>query len=163
MLSACHHRIERQCLTLRRLVAHLTAHGLDADARTAAAAVLRYFDTAARDHHADEEVDLFPALLESMAGSDPVCIRELVDVLTAEHRALEDHWQRLRPTLAGIAAGEPLPLARDDVDSWLALYEGHIAREDHELLPMAARILDDDALDRIGQAMRKRRGVGRVD
>lgn len=37
---------------------------------------MRYFDTAAR-HHEDEEQDLFPALLESMAGSDAVCLREL--------------------------------------------------------------------------------------
>ena len=72
MLSACHLRIEHQCSTLRRLVPHLLARGADAEARAAAASVLRYFETAAKDHHADEEVDLFPALIESMAGSDAV-------------------------------------------------------------------------------------------
>jgi len=83
MLSACHARIERQCATLRRLVPHLAAHGTDADARAAAAAVMRYFDTSAVHHHADEEADLFPALLEAIPGSDPVCLRELVDALPA--------------------------------------------------------------------------------
>ena len=77
MLSACHFRIERQCATLRRLVPHLATHGADTEARTAAANVMRYFDTSAKHHHADEEEDLFPALIESMAGSDPVCLREL--------------------------------------------------------------------------------------
>src|SRR3546814_7605088 len=77
MLAACHIRIERQCATLRRLAAHLTEHGADADARTAAMHVMRYFDTAAVQHHADEEVDLFPMLIESMAGSDAVCIRNM--------------------------------------------------------------------------------------
>ena len=38
MLSACHHRIEQQCATLRRLVPHLAAHGADFEARTAAIA-----------------------------------------------------------------------------------------------------------------------------
>ena len=78
MLSACHHRVERQCATLRRLVAHLATRGADADAAAAAAAVLRYFDSAAKDHHADEEQDLFPALIESMAEIGRASCRERV-------------------------------------------------------------------------------------
>jgi hemerythrin-like domain-containing protein len=39
------------------------------------------------------------------------------------------------------------------------LYEQHIAREEAELLPMATRLLSDVELDRIGLAMRSRRGV----
>ena len=159
MLSACHGRVLQQCATLRRLVPHLAKHGADADARIAAAAVLRYFDTAAQDHHADEEADLFPALIESMAGSDAVCIRALVDALTADHRALDLHWQRLRIVLLQIEAGTARPLASADVEAFVALYAQHIAREDSELLPMAARLLDDEALDRVGKAMRERRGI----
>lgn len=163
MLSACHHRVERQCTTLSRLVEHLPRHGVDDDARGAAAAVLRYFDSAAKDHHADEEADLFPALLESMAGSDAVCLREMTASLVAEHRALELHWQGLRPVLERIAAGEPAALAAGDVEPMISLYERHMAREDGELLPMAARLLDDDALQRIGRAMRERRGIASID
>ena len=159
MLSACHHRVERQCTTLRRLVPHLATNGTDADARIAAAAVMRYFDTAAMDHHADEEVDLFPALLESMAGSDAVCIRELIGALTLDHRALESHWQRLRPVLHRIEAGAGVSLTATDVAPFISLYEQHMAREESELLPMAARLLGDEALDRIGRAMRARRGI----
>ena len=81
LLSACHGRISRQCATLERLSRHLPAHGSDAAAQTAAASVLRYFDTAAVHHHEDEEEDLFPALIESMAGSDAVCLHALVDGL----------------------------------------------------------------------------------
>ncbi|MBP6465304.1 MAG: hemerythrin domain-containing protein, partial [Rubrivivax sp.] len=121
MLSACHHRVERQCETLRRLVAHVASHGPDDDARVAAAAVMRYFDTAARDHHADEETDLFPALVESMAGSDAACIRELVDSLTLDHRALESRWQRLRVMLQSIAAGDPVHLDSAYVESFIRL------------------------------------------
>lgn len=159
MLSACHGRVLHQGATLRRLVPHLARHGADEDARIAAAAVLRYFDTAAKDHHADEETDLFPALIESMAGSDAVCIRELIQALTADHRALESHWQRLRVVLQQIAAGTVLPLVSAEVEAFVVLYEQHIAHEEGELLPMAARLLDDDALDRVGKAMRERRGI----
>jgi len=159
MLAACHGRVEQQCATLRRLVPHVAAQGADADARTAAAAVLRYFDTAAQDHHADEEVDLFPALIDSMAGSDAVCLRELIEALTADHRQLEAGWQRVRRVLVRIAVGDSATLDAAAVEALVGLYEQHIAREESELLPMAARLLSVEALERIGRAMRARRGV----
>jgi hemerythrin-like domain-containing protein len=163
MLSACHFRIERQCATLRRLVPHLASHGADVQARTAAANVMRYFDTSAKHHHDDEEEDLFPALIESMAGSDPVCLRELTEGLTAEHRELEAQWRRVRAVLERVVAGDSVSLASEDVEALVGLYERHIEREEHELLPMAARLLSDDDLERVGRAMRKRRGIDLVD
>src|SRR5512132_2903244 len=117
MLSACHSRIERQCATLRRLVPHVAAHGASEEARTAAANVMRYFDSSALQHHADEEEDLFPALLESMAGSDAVCLRDLTDALKADHRALDADWQRVRAALEKIAAGTSARLPPDDVEA----------------------------------------------
>ena len=159
MLSACHARIEQQCSTLRRLQSHLPGHGADDQARAAAAGVMRYFDLAASQHHEDEERDLFPALLESMAGSDPVCLRELTASLAAEHQELEAAWRRMRAVLERVAAGEAVTLSPEQVDAFVDLYARHIEREEQELLPMAARLLGDDELDRIGRAMRERRGI----
>lgn len=158
MLSACHARIERQCSTLRRLAPHLARYGADGEARAAAANVMRYFDTSALHHHADEEEDLFPALIEATAGSDPVCLRGLTTGLAAEHRELEALWQRVRAVLERVVAGERILLESDHVEALVALYERHIAREESELLPMAARLLSDDDLERVGRAMRERRG-----
>lgn len=163
MLAACHLRVHSQCRTLQRLVPHLAAHGADRQAREAAVAVMRYFDTAARHHHDDEEVDLFPALLESMAGSDAVCLRELTAALVADHRSLEAGWRQLRRVLEGVAAGTALPLPPDAVQAFVGQYERHIAREEAELLPLASRLLDDTTLDRIGLAMRTRRGAADAD
>ncbi|HSW08742.1 hemerythrin domain-containing protein [Aquabacterium sp.] len=160
MLAACHQRIEGQCATLQRLVPHLLVQGADADAQAAASAVMRYFDTAARHHHADEEVDLFPALIESMAGSDAVCLREMTAALTREHRELESHWHALRQVLDELAAGRAAVLDPASVSAFTGLYARHMAREEEELLPMAARLLSDAELDRIGLAMRARRGLG---
>jgi len=160
MLGECHRRVERQCATLQRLAAHLAAQRADAPAREAAAAVMRYFDTAAPNHHADEEDDLFPALLEAMAGSDAVCLRQMIASLLAEHRELDRRWAGLRRSLQPLAAGGDAALSSDDVRDFVALYERHIAREEGELLPMAARLLGDAELQRIGDAMRARRGLG---
>ena len=159
MLLACHERIGHRCATLRRLPAHVAAHGADQAARTAAANLMRYFDTSARQHHADEETDLFPALIESMAGSDAVCLREIVEGLTADHGMLEAGWRRVRTALEKVVAGVPQIPAAEDVDALVGLYERHIEREERELLPMAARLLGDEALERIGRAMRARRGL----
>lgn len=157
MLAACHGRVQAQCATLRRLAAHLTTHGADSQAQDAAAAVMRYFDTSALHHHADEEVDLFPALIESMAGSDAVCLRELTASLTAEHRQLEQRWRALRARLEQVAHADATTLTDEEVHGFIAQYERHIEREETEVLPMAGRLLGDAELDRIGLAMRARR------
>lgn len=158
MLAACHTRVEKQCQTLTRLQAHLLTQGSDAAAREAASAVMRYFDTAAKHHHEDEEQDLFPALLDAMAGSDAVCIRELTRGLMAEHRQLEGLWSAMREKLEAIAEGDAVLLGADEVGDFVSAYRSHILREDSELLPMAARLLGDAPLQHIGQAMRARRG-----
>ena len=159
MLAACHLRVQDQCATLLRLVPHIAAHGSDRPAREAATAVMRYFDTSARHHHDDEERDLFPALLESMAGSDAVSLRDITAALTAEHRELEARWKDLRAVLVQVAAGQAAPLLQDDVGGFARLYERHIMREESELLPMAQRLLGTAELDRIGLAMRMRRAL----
>ncbi len=158
MLAACHTRVDKQCHTLQRLQAHLPLHGSDVAAQEAAGAVLRYFESAARHHHEDEEQDLFPALHEAMAGSDAVCIRQLTDALRAEHRALEARWAQLRPVLQAVAEGDAAALPAQAVKAFVEGYRAHIAREDQELLPMAERLLGEEALAQIGRAMRARRG-----
>ncbi len=159
MLAACHGRVQHQCETLHRLLGHVHTHGADRAAQEAARAVLRNFDTAARHHHEDEELDLFPALLESMAGSDAVCLRELTAALCADHRLLEKDWAALRPPLQHLVEGQPATLPQADVMCFVQRYAQHIEREEAELLPMAAQLLSDAELDRIGLAMRSRRGV----
>lgn len=163
MLAACHIRIQHQCDVLQRLAAHLPEHGSDEQAQTAATAILRYFDTAALDHHADEENDLFPALLESVAGSDPVCIRDMIDKLCQEHRELEAAWRSLRKDLQRIAQGQAVTLTAQRVDTFVRQYLAHIQFEDEELLPMADRLLGNVDITRLGEAMRQRRGIKAID
>lgn len=162
MLAACHGRVQQQCETLERLCTHLRQHGADLAAQQAARAVLRYFDTAARHHHDDEELDLFPALLEALAASDAVCLRELTASLSADHRRLETRWAHLRRQLLQVAEAGAATLAAADVAAFVQHYQQHIGREESELLPMARRLLGDVELDRIGLAMRARRGVADV-
>lgn len=159
LFAANHRRVQARVQALQRLAPQLGAHGADPQVREAALALLRGLDHAVREQHEEEERLLFPALLESMAGSDAVCLRELTDALTADHHALEQHWRRLRSRLDQLAAGAAATLPADELQAFVGLYERHLAREGAELLPMAARLLDDAALAHIGLALRARRGA----
>lgn len=159
LLSAGHGRIEAHCASLRRLVERRLARGVDQEARSTAVALLRNFDSAAAHHHADEENDLFPVLIESMAGSDGICLREMIDGLNADRRALAACWRQLRRVLERIAAGEQVPLPADDVEALADLRERHIEREERAFLPMAVPLLSNDDLARVGRATLKRRGI----
>jgi hemerythrin-like domain-containing protein len=155
LLAACHGRIRRQLATLERLQRHLPEHGCDADARAAATGILRYFDTAALNHHADEEESLFPRLRAELPGRAD----GLMDELERQHRTLAANWRHLRPLLAGIAAGARANLSPKQVTGVRAAYEAHIAKEEDSLFPLAAQALDAPTLAAIGREMTARRGI----
>jgi hemerythrin-like domain-containing protein len=154
LLAACHRRIERQLASLDRLRRHLPEHHADADARSAARAILRYFDAAAPHHHADEESSLFPRL----AAAAPE-IATITGSLQREHRRLDAQWRKLRPLLAAIATGNGAFLPPKGVAAFAAAYTAHLRREEADVLPAAAELLDAAALQAIGQEMAQRRDV----
>lgn len=154
MLSACHLRIRKQLATLARLERHLPEHGHDDDARAAARAILRYFDTAAVHHHEDEESSLLPRLV----GRVPEA-RVLSERLLREHGELADRWRRLRPLLSGIAAGRRAVLPPKLVHEIATAYHAHIEIEESELIPLARKALSADEIATIGREMAGRRGV----
>ena len=157
MLSACHDRIDERCELLHRLVAHLDCKGCDDQARQAATGVLRYFDTAGQHHHADEEEDLFPALV---ATGHPAAA-PLVAQLRAEHAQMSRAWEHLRVTLATVAAGAAGALDTGAVEDFTKLYRDHIAHEERALFPLASDLLGEHAIRAMGARMAERRGVKR--
>lgn len=155
MLIACHGRIEAQCDTLRKLMEHLPIHGNDVQAGQAARAILRYFDTAGRHHHEDEERDLFPHLL---ATHNPAA-RALIAQLQNEHLGMDAAWQRLRPPLLDIAEARSAKLDKKIAVKFIEVHVQHIAIENGQLLPLAATILNARQLRTLGDNMAARRGV----
>jgi len=156
-LAGCNQRLLRHCATLRRLALYLGECGFDADARAANGQLLRFFDHVLPLHHASQEKELFPALLESMAGSDAVCLRELGDGLAGQHRELWRLWLRLRPALLDLASGRAGALPVQEVEAFIGHCQACVALEDGELLPMAARLLSDGQLAQLDAAMHRRR------
>ena len=155
VLEACHGRIARQCDTLDKLLAHLPAHGVDAQAQQAARAVLTYFDTAAVHHHDDEERNLFPLL--EQAGAPGAC--DLVETLTLEHDELALLWRHLRLQLAQIAEGGAAALDETLTRRFIEFNRAHLEFENTHVLPLARQVLGVAEIERLGRAMAARRGV----
>ncbi|HEX5364652.1 MAG TPA: hemerythrin domain-containing protein [Gallionella sp.] len=156
MLHACHGKILRQCDTLQKLAAHLAQHGCDTQARQAAQGILRYFDTAGQFHHQDEEENLFPSL---RAGDSAPQLDALLQRLLGEHVVMLAAWAELRDMLRQLAEGANVPLSDALLARFIRSYREHIALEEAELLPLAARLLNAAQTRQIGMSMAARRGA----
>ena len=159
LLAELHGRLQGQCDALLRLQGQVTAAGASDTVHSAAGALRRHFDRLTGRLHQDEEQDLFPALLESMAGSDAICIRQMIDARVEEHREIEARWLAIRQWLEQVEAGFAGLPARGTVEAFVDLYRSHLMQEDGELLPMAERLLSEEALAQIGEGMRRRHGT----
>lgn len=160
MWMGCHRRIERQLKTLAKLPAHLADKGVDAEASTAAQAILRYFEKSGPHHHEDEDRDLFPLLeMRITDASDLARFRELRERLEADHKRMEVIWARLRKPLHGIADGIARPLDAGDVETFRAIYRTHIPAEDGNIPGLVKRYISAADLETLGRSMAARRGV----
>jgi hemerythrin-like domain-containing protein len=152
MLLACHVRMRRQLATLARLQRHLPANGVDAEARAAANAIIRYFDRAAPDHHADEDRSVLPRLAARAPALAP-----LVESIGREHLELMRRWRKMRPLLSSIAAGTNQALPPRLVREVCEGYAIHLEREETQVFPHAREHLDAAAIEAIGREFAARR------
>jgi iron-sulfur cluster repair protein YtfE (RIC family) len=154
MLEACHERVHRTLDLLVRLQAHMQGHGADDQARQAASDVLRYFDIAAPLHHQDEELHVFPLLLQS---SDAETVN-LVSRLQQQHSEMEQRWESVRGKLQG-----GVLLSQEEVRSFVSLYSEHIALEEQVAYPKAIERMSPAVLSSMGKEMSARRTVAASD
>ncbi|KQV87601.1 hemerythrin domain-containing protein [Pelomonas sp. Root1237] len=150
MLAACHERVRRSLDLLQRLHAHVQQHGVDAQARDAAADVLRYFDRAGPAHHEDEERHVLPRLRR--AG-----LTDLADRLHADHVEMGRLWALLREPLLAWTGGRTAPLDGNVLLNYTTHYQAHLAAEDDQAFPIAQSHLDKASLSKIGEEMASRR------
>lgn len=163
LLSDCHRRIEHFLETLIAVQARAGAGALSASDRGALDGALQYFRTAAPRHTADEEESLFPRLRES---ADPAAVHALsvIDELEHDHGEANAHHVAVdmlvrRWLNAGTLAPAESRELGDRLSALRSLYQRHIAVEDRDLFPAAARVLNDDQIGQIGREMAARRGV----
>lgn len=159
VLKHCHDKIRKQLATLEKMPSHCATHGADANAQQGAAAVLRYFDNAAKLHHQDEEQDLFPMLDATAHGVDQAALQALVPELLTEHRHMEILWEPLHAALSAIANGTANSLPATSLHEFTAMYYAHMDKEENTIAPMAKRLFDAAQMAQLGLAMQQRRGI----
>lgn len=161
LLSDCHRRIEHFLTVLVAVEAEAAGGALTSAHRDALEAALRYFAVAAPRHTADEEESLFPRL----RTTDDAGVSEALALVTAlerdhdeadEQHAVVDSLGRRWLTNGRLAPSESAEL-RDRLSRLQSLYRRHIAVEDEQVFPAAARVLDAAQIHEIGQEMAARR------
>ncbi len=160
LLSDCHRRIE-YFLNILLTHADKPSHSLTREQKLEVEQALGYFESAAPRHTADEERSLFPRLRTS---SSPDAARALDTLARLErdhviadrhHQAVDELWRR-RLALEELPPTEMREL-RDRLGVLQAIYREHIAVEDREVFPTAARVLSRHELQEVGREMAGRR------
>lgn len=135
-LDACHRDIQTHLDGLQQLMAQLAQGSVTTSTGKTALDIVHFFSTVARQHHADEEEDLFPDMLKHSSAERVAQIRHLIE----DHFWIEKYWNDLAPLLS--ALGEPghtgqsaelLACARRFVE----LCSRHIAFEESMIYPQA--------------------------
>ena len=157
--SNCHGGILQKLDALDTLPALLAPA---AEARRIASESLEFFDSVVYEHHAEEERELFPAVLSSATrGEEHDRVQALVTQLTREHRDVEAAWERLKPHLKAIAKGHDTQLDADALAALVAHYKGHARFEEASFLPLSKTILgrNSDHMAALGVSMHMRRAL----
>lgn len=117
-----------------------------ARARSVATHTLSFFRKAVYEHHAEEEAELFPAVLGSAAkGEEHDKVQAIVTRLTADHRHIEDAWSTLEPKLKAVAKGHETTLDGADLTRLVDTYYAHARYEENVFLPLSKTILGRNA------------------
>jgi hypothetical protein len=125
-----------------------------ARARKVAEETLKFFPKVVFDHHADEEKELFPAVLAgSTEGAERDQVRKMVNDLTAAHRDIEALWTRLEPELKKVAKGHPADVDVQAVGDLVRKYSMHAKLEEDQFLPLSKQILGRDSPEMSGLAL----------
>ena len=133
-----------------------------AQARRIAADTLAFFREAVFEHHAEEERELFPAVLASATvGEERQRVQAIVNALTAEHRKVESAWARLEPQLKAVAKGHDTTMRGEDLRELVDVYRAHAAYEESVFLPLSQQILGRNAnhLAALGTALHMRHAL----
>jgi hypothetical protein len=111
-------------------------------ARMLAEQTLNLFNGMIAEHHAQEERELFPVVLEhDTRGEEKERVRAITSRLTADHRRFESAWSRIQPALEALVKGHTVDLDGPAVDQLVRDYRGHASFEEESFLPLAQAIL----------------------
>jgi hemerythrin-like domain-containing protein len=163
LMSDCHRRIKKFLSIMITIMRQTHGGSMEANQKAALETCLRYFREAAPNHTMDEEQSLFPRMRNfenDLKASDMQCL----DHLEQEHAEVDiSHHNVDRLGNLWLSQGW---LTSEDSDSFSRalgklslIYKRHIDLEEHQIFPLALKILPDTEVAAIGREMALRRNV----
>ena len=147
-LDVCHQQMQMHLAELAALVRQMETSGVDAKVQRQAGAIEAFFSSAARQHHAEEEKNVFPALLISGNAE----LMAVVHALHQDHGWIEENWLELGPQLRAIAMGNnwfDSDEFKHAAEVFLMLCQEHIALEESLVYPEAKARLAQSVANRV--------------
>lgn len=154
LLKACHKNILAFCDQLEELAQTIESGPIDFKVAGSAGKVYRYFKTAGRHHHDDEEIDIFPLL-----NRTSLKLADRVNRAKQEHLHQDELWATLAPQLANPVAIKDGSTFAATAREFIESQRTHLRFEEEELFEMAQHLIGQADLEKIGRKMAERRGV----
>jgi iron-sulfur cluster repair protein YtfE (RIC family) len=154
-LDATHAALSGHLATLMGLAEQFQNGSLTPPQLKEVRAICNFFEKDARQHHLDEELHIFPPLLQSQDGT----IRHTVLQLQQDHGWLEENWIELRPLIEQATLGNSYIWEELDhaLQVFHALYQDHMVLEERIAYPGAKAQATTWDGEGIGREMASRR------
>ena len=155
--SGCHEHIVVNFENLKSMLKRIREQPGSGEIRKLAKQQLVFFKEVVMEHHAEEEQELFVAVMESAEkGEEANEARRAIKRLVAEHRELELTWGKLQADIKRLAKGKSAELDVELAKELAERYLAHAAYEEQYFLPMAANILSKNEMSALGLALHMR-------
>ena len=139
--SGCHEGIFENFRQLQAMLEMLDQANRADEVRVMAKAQLDFFKNVVLEHHAEEEQELFTAVMDSATEGDEASqARQTIKRLVEEHRNLEALWASIEGDVRRLAKGKPAELDRETAGKLAKDYlAGAVLLEIHDEWQVASR------------------------
>lgn len=155
--SGCHQAIIENFNQLQDLLQMIRESPHSGKIRKMAKKLIGFFKDIVLTHHAEEEQELFTAVMDSAANEEEASLpRKYIKQLVAEHREFEQMWLQIEPDIKRLSKGKPADLDFETASKLADQYLAHADFEEQYFLPLAAKMLSKNELSALGLSMHMR-------
>lgn len=160
LLTSCHEKILHFSSALVKLSEKLKQEGWSENSKVTAEKIRRYFNIAAPEHHKDEELHLFPAIIAlDPELQDPEIKAQLsqINQMVKEHVETDVLWEKLDVMLQSHSG------SFDELNEMAVQFSTEMKRhaeiENVEIFSFAEQHISEATFNSMGKAIAKRRGI----
>ncbi|MDX2503695.1 MAG: hemerythrin domain-containing protein [Gammaproteobacteria bacterium] len=160
LLSSCHEKILHFSSALLKLSTTLKCEGWSGNLVTSAEQISRYFNIAGPEHHKDEEMHLFPAIIAldpEFTKPETAELVQLINRLIKEHVESDVLWASLNSMLQ--EKTEDFANLYRLAGQFEAEMRRHVIIENEQIFPFAKAHISATEFKKMGAAIAQRRGI----